>query len=144
MQRSAAIARWEHFEHGADIGVRGIGPTPAEAFEQAAVALTAVVTNPAGVQLRQERRVQCEGPDLDGLLYEWLNSVIYEMSVEKLLFGHYEVTIDGGQLTATLIGEPVAAERHQPTVEIKGATYTELRVAQQPDGSWCAQCIVDV
>ena len=31
--------RWEHFEHGADIGVRGIGPTPASAFEQAALPL---------------------------------------------------------------------------------------------------------
>jgi len=35
-------ARWEHFEHGADIGVRGFGPTLAAAFEQAA--LVAVAT----------------------------------------------------------------------------------------------------
>jgi len=36
--------RWEHFPHEADIGVRGFGATPAEAFEQAALALTAAVT----------------------------------------------------------------------------------------------------
>ena len=34
--------RWEHFEHDADIGVRGIGASKADAFEQAALALTAV------------------------------------------------------------------------------------------------------
>ncbi len=39
-------ARWEHFPHAADVGVRGFGKTPAEAFEQAALALTAVVTTP--------------------------------------------------------------------------------------------------
>lgn len=32
--------RWEHFEHGADIGIRGVGSTKAEAFAQAAMALT--------------------------------------------------------------------------------------------------------
>ena len=37
-------ARWEHFPHDADVGVRGFGPTPAEAFAQAALALTAVAT----------------------------------------------------------------------------------------------------
>ena len=29
------MARWEHFSHGADIGVRGNGNSLAEAFEQA-------------------------------------------------------------------------------------------------------------
>jgi len=35
--------RWEHFRHGADIGVRGIGVTQSEAFEQIALALTTVI-----------------------------------------------------------------------------------------------------
>ena len=144
MQRPEAPGRWELFEHGADIGVRGIGGTPAEAFQQVALALTAVVTSPAGVKLRVERKLQCEGSDLESLLYEWLNAVIYEMSVEKLIFGRFNVTIDGAKLTATLSGEQVVAERHQPATEIKGATYTELRVTKRPNGSWCAQCIVDV
>ena len=37
---------WEHFIHGADIGIRGIGRTKAEAFEQAALAMPAVMTGP--------------------------------------------------------------------------------------------------
>ena len=43
-------AYWEHFEHKADIGVRGFGNTLAEAFEQAAVAMTTVVTDISQVQ----------------------------------------------------------------------------------------------
>ena len=31
--------RWEHFDHGADIGVRDFGPTKAAAFVQAAMAM---------------------------------------------------------------------------------------------------------
>ncbi|MBT9613287.1 MAG: archease, partial [Burkholderiales bacterium] len=37
------MTHWEHFTHGADIGVRGFGNTPSEAFEQAALAMTAVI-----------------------------------------------------------------------------------------------------
>jgi len=37
-------AGWEHFSHDADVGVRGFGATPAQAFEQAALAMSAIVT----------------------------------------------------------------------------------------------------
>ena len=139
-----AAAHWEHFDHDADIGVRGVGHTAAQAFEQAALALTAVVTDPAKVQLREVRRLECEAADLEDLFYQWLNAVIYEMSAERSLFGRFDVVIDRGRLTATLSGEAVVPERHQPAVEVKGATYTELSVAQRTDGLWYAQCIVDV
>jgi len=46
------MARWEHFSHGSDIGVRGFGESIEEAFEQAAVALTAVVADISCVELR--------------------------------------------------------------------------------------------
>ena len=66
------------------------------------------------------------------------------MAVRKLLFCHFSVRITGSVLQATVIGEPIDRLRHQPTVEVKGATYTELRVARENDGSWLAQCVIDV
>ena len=86
--------RGEHFEHRADIGVRGIAATLAGAFEQAALALTAAVCDPAAVIPRE--------------------------------------------------AVPVDAPRHHPAVEVKGATYTALRVACGDDGLWTAQTVVDV
>ena len=47
-------------------------------------------------------------------------------------------------LRATAWGEPVVVARHRPAVEVKGATYTALCVARQPDGRWLAQTVVDV
>jgi SHS2 domain-containing protein len=41
----SALAGWEHYSHGADIGVRGFGRSVEGAFEQAAIALTAVVVD---------------------------------------------------------------------------------------------------
>lgn len=139
-----AQPRWEHFEHKADIGVRGIGPTMASAFEQAAIALVAVCTDPARIQPVQEIQVQCEAPTPELLLVEWLNTLIYEIATRKMLFGRFNVQICAQRLTATASGEPIDITRHEPAVEVKGATYAELAVRELQPGCWIAQCVVDV
>ncbi len=138
------MTHWEHFTHGADIGVRGIGNTLNEAFEQAALAMTAVICDPALVQATESVVVTCDAPDAEYLLADWLNRLVFEMATRHLLFSRFQVTIQGEQLSATAWGEPVDVARHQPVVEVKGATYTELRVAQTESGEWLAQCVVDV
>lgn len=139
-----APAGWETFPHGADVGVRGYGPTPAEAFAQAAVALTSVITDPASV--RGERRIEiaCAAPDREVLLVDWLNRLISIMAIEGMLFGRFEVELEDGFLKAAAFGEPIDGARHRPAVEVKGATFTELQVARDEDGRWRAQCVVDV
>jgi len=135
---------WEHFSHAADIGVRGYGPTLEEAFAQAGVALTAIVCNPDSVRAAQEVRVQCQAPDRELLLVDWLNAIIYEMATRKMLFARYRVRMSGDGLIGFAAGEPVDRRRHRPAVEPKGATLTELRVARTADGGWLAQCVIDV
>lgn len=138
------MANWEHFHHEADIGVRGRGSSPAAAFEGAALALTAVIADPAGIRSETEVEITCEAPSLDVLLVDWLNGLIYEMTTRSMLFGGFAVQIDELRLTGKAMGEPVDRERHQPAVEPKGATFTELRVERDTEGQWVAQCIVDV
>jgi SHS2 domain-containing protein len=135
---------WEHFEHSADIGVRGIGATKAAAFEQAALALTATVTPPEGVDAREPVAIACAAPNDETLFVDWLNAVVYQMAVRKMLFGRFEVRLEDRQLNAQAWGEPASVERHHPAVEVKGATYTALRVAPAEGGGWLAQTVIDV
>ncbi len=135
---------WEHFEHDADVGVRGIAGSKAEAFAQAGLALMAVVTEPARIAAREAVIICCEGGDDELLLADWLNALIYEMATRHMLFNRFSLSLEPGQLSATAWGEPLDTARHQPAVEVKGATYTALRVARQADGQWLAQCVVDV
>lgn len=135
---------WEHFPHGADIGVRGRGPTAAAALGAAATALTAVVADPARVAARSGVAVRCAAPSADLLLLDWLNALVFEMATRHMLFARFEVETDGRTLEATAWGEPVEVARHHPAVEVKGATLTGLRFGQEPDGSWLAECVVDV
>ena len=137
-------AYWEHFPHQADMGVRGVGSTREAAFVQAALAMTAIVTDPKEVAADIAVAINCEAPDDELLLVDWLNALILEMAARHMLFSRFEVNLAGHNLNATAWGEAVDPARHQPVVEIKGATYTELKVGQRDHGEWLAQCVVDV
>ena len=140
----SANKHWEHFDHQADIGVRGFGRSKAEAFANAAVALTAVITQADAVKSEEAVRIHCTAPRDDVLLVDWLNALIFEMMTRRLLFARFDVAIERGVLEATAWGEPIDAARHLPAVEVKGATYTELCVRQTGPNAWVAQTIVDV
>jgi SHS2 domain-containing protein len=134
---------WELFEHQADMGVRGYGNTPAEAFEQAALAMSAIITDLSRIDPSDEVTIICQEADQELLFADWLNALIFEMSTRNMLFSQFDVFIENGHLKARARGEPIDVKRHQPAVEIKGATYTELAVHRSQD-QWLAQCVVDV
>lgn len=106
--------------------MRGFGTSVEEAFEQAAIALTAVVADVSTIQELETVQLCCDAPDLELLFVSWLNAVIYEMAVQRMLFSKFRVEISDCTLTGSLAGEKVDAERHQVAVEAKGATVTSF------------------
>ena len=135
---------WEHFPHDADIGVRGFGTTLPQAFEQTALALTAVVTDPVAVAPASEVAISCNAASPELMLAEWLNALVFEMATRRMLFSRFAVRIEGKTLEGRAWGEAVDVARHQPATEVKGATYTMLSVERGADGRWVAQCVLDV
>ena len=146
MERRAEreVLKATHFPHDADVGVCGIGPTLEKAFEQAALATTAVVTDPAKINLTESVNIECTAPNAELLFVDWLNALIFEMATRGVIFGDFSVAIDGCRLHGIATGEAISVERHNPAVEIKGATLTELAVVEDRPGEWRAQCVVDV
>jgi tRNA nucleotidyltransferase (CCA-adding enzyme) len=144
--------RWEHFPHQADIGIRGLGSTKEQAFEGAALALTAVVAELDKIEPKEKVEINCQAIDDELLLFDWLNNLLYEMDVRKMLFSRFEVHIrrkaspsgDRDNLTAIAWGQKMDVSKHQPAVEVKAATYQDLSVRQDESGTWIAQCVVDV
>jgi tRNA nucleotidyltransferase (CCA-adding enzyme) len=139
-----AVASWELFAHDADVGVRGFGPTKEAAFEQGAIALMHAIGAGSDVAPKQMVSVACTAPDSEVLFVDWLNALIFEMATRSMLFSRFQVRIENGALRAEARGEPIDPARHEIAVEAKGATFTALKVAQGPDGTWVAQCVVDV
>jgi len=135
---------WEHYSHPADMGIRGIGETREQAFCQAALALTAVITNPENIEPTEKIEIECEETDDEQLLFAWLNALLYEMSSRNMLFGRFDIVLNGDSLRAEIWGEKINIQKHEPVVEVKAATYADLKVKQNKQGLWIAQCIVDV
>jgi tRNA nucleotidyltransferase (CCA-adding enzyme) len=140
----SAPERWEHYPHDADVGIRGYGATRGQAFEQAALAMVAIVVDPRSVAATETVDVDCEAPDDELLLVDWLNALIYEMATRRLCLGRFVVRLRDHRLHGRAFGERLDAAKHELGVELKGATYTDLRVAREPTGRWVAQCVVDV
>ena len=143
------MPHWQHYEHEADIGIEGIGASKEEAFCQAGLALTAVVTDLETISPQTKVDIICEAPNEELLFVDWLNALIYEMANQKMLFSRFEVEIHPAKpgcvaIQACAWGERIDRIKHQPVVEIKGATYTTLRVYEDDHHLWHAQTVVDV
>jgi SHS2 domain-containing protein len=134
---------WEHLEHGASLGVRGLGPTKAAAFEQAALALTAVIADPHAVRASATVAITCEADDDEALLLAWLNAVIHEMVSRQMLFSCFHVHLQPGRLIGSARGERVGVERSHRPSSVKRATRDNLSVARTPDG-WLAQLLLQL
>jgi SHS2 domain-containing protein len=135
---------WEHFSHPADVGIRGVADTLEGAFADAAYALVAVMCDPKTVVQVEPIDILCESLDVELLFCDWLNTLIYEMDSRKMLLSRFNVSIDGTQLWAKAWGEKIDPLRHAVGVEVKAATYMELKVCKTDAGQWMAQCVVDV
>jgi SHS2 domain-containing protein len=139
---------WEHFEHGADVGVRGRGQSAEQAFEGAACALFALLADDlAAVRPDVQASAECQAANLEELLVAYLNELLFLFDSRHVVFGRFEVAIEQMpgrvRLSGVARGEPFDPERHAFTVLPKGATFTALEVARH-DGEWVAQCVVDV
>jgi SHS2 domain-containing protein len=139
----ATQSGWEHFHHDTEIGVRGIGRNMVEAFEQAAIAITALVCDPRQVRSWREVDVSCRNEDREWLFFDWIDAIVHEMTSRQMLFSEFQVTIHENELKARLHGEPISQVRHHPAVVVKGASVSELLVRHKHD-RWTAQCVVNI
>ncbi len=140
---------YETFEHGADIGIRGIGKTLEEAFINAAKALfSLMVINLEEVRPEKRVEIKAEGESLEELFLDWLNRLLAESGIENMVFSEFDCEIETVSREAFYLegwaaGEPIDPERHELGEEVKGATYTMLKVEKVGE-FWIAQCVVDV
>lgn len=141
------MKRWEHYEHTADIGIRGYGDTLEEAFEAVAIALFDVMVDVRKVEKKEVREIEVEGEDLYSLLYNFLEELLILHDTEGLVFGDFEVKIEkteqGYRLKAKAYGEELS-EKHEPKEEVKAITYHEMEIKQLTSGEWMAQLVPDI
>ncbi|MBI4206354.1 MAG: archease [Betaproteobacteria bacterium] len=134
--------RYAYFEHDADIGIIGRGATLEEAFEGAARATFAIMTDIEKVRAAESVTIEFEEADDELALVRWLNLLLGSARERGLVFGRFWVERDGVRWRGGAGGEPWRPHLERG-VEVKGATLTMLTV--KPAGAgWEARCVVDV
>ncbi len=139
---AAPAAGDAYFEHDADVGIIGRGATLEEAFESAARATFAIMTNLATVREARSVSLEFEEADTELALVRWLNLLLGRSHEEGLVFGRFWIERNGVRWRGGASGEPWRRELERG-VEVKGATLTMLRVRQTEEG-WEVRCVVDV
>ncbi len=142
------MRKWEHYEHTADIGIRGYGRTLEESFENVAIALFDVMVDVRKVEPKEVREIEVSGKDLYALLYNFLEELLILHDTEGLVFSDFEVKIEkteeGYKLKAKAYGEPLDYEKHEPKEEVKAITYHDMKIEQLEEGTWIAQLVPDL
>ena len=138
--------RFRYIEEGpsADLTVEAYGPTLAEAFASAALAMFNAMTPLEKVEKRVTRALEVGGDDLGGLLYNFLDELLFVHEAELIVFSGIDVALDEENLQATAecSGEPFDLGRHEQGTAIKAITFHQMRIERR-DGGWAIRVVFD-
>jgi SHS2 domain-containing protein len=163
------VPDFEILSHTADTGFRAFGDTLEDLFLHAAEALIAAALDPSEATAYAPRQIQATGADLEELLVNWLNEVLYLLDGERFLparfeslwFAECQATPRNGHdperregvqpesalpqrtVTAHLLGEHRDNSKHPPRIVAKAATFHQLRIGEH-NGRWEAEVYLDI
>ena len=128
--------KFRYLDHTADVGIQAFGETLCEAFENAALGMFDIITDPSKVGAQKDFEITIEGDDLKNLLHEWLDQLLILSQVNNMLFSSFKVNLkdldNGVGLTGLVMGEPADPSKHVYKTEIKAVTHHMLEVRTNP------------
>ena len=134
--------KYEFLDHTADAKIRAYGKTMEEAFCNIAYALTEIIMGKQKIKAAQEKKITVEGNDLNSLLYEFIDNILYLLDADQFVIGKIDqLQIQGTKLSAIVHGD--TASKYKSESHVKAATYAEMRIDEKP-GKVMIQTVVDL
>ncbi len=134
---------YEFLEHTADAKFRAYGKTLEEAFQNAAYAMTDVITDHTKIKPVIEKTISVESENKEALLYDFLEQFLILLDSEGFILNKIEeVKMQNNKITAKIIGDNHPEEYNIET-HIKAVTYEEMFIKKEKD-QWIVQVIVDI
>jgi SHS2 domain-containing protein len=127
-----------------DIAFEAFGKDLNELFANSALAMFEVMVNTEKVETKEIREIEVEGIDLESLLFNWLNELLFYYGSENLVFKKFEVEVNekNFKLKAKAYGEKFNRKKHEPKTEVKSCTYHKLKI--EKNEFWKARVILDI
>ncbi len=138
---------FNYFETTADLGVEAMGKSLEEAFKEGAKGLYNIMVDIDKVDKKEKIEFEVTGEDLEELLYNFLNELLFYTDVEGIVFNDFDIKIErddsGYRLKCTAYGEKIDKEKHNIKEEVKAVTYHKMEVKKE-NGKWKVRYIVDL
>ncbi len=134
------MGRWQEIDHTADLALHIWADDLADLFATAARGMFALITEVEAIPLVRERTLTLEAPDVEMLLVDWLNELLYLNEAEGVAYVAFEFAqIAPTHLRATLRGGPVAVYVNY----VKAATFHNLRVRRTGAAGYETEIVFD-
>ena len=132
----------------ADIAFEATGRDLPELFTAAADAtINVMIDNLDAIESREARKIELSNDNVEMLLFDFLQELIYFKDASRLLVRARETHIDQkGEtyfLKANVAGERLDDTRHQQRADVKAVTLHGFSVEKQ-DSGWKARVLLDI
>jgi SHS2 domain-containing protein len=125
-----AALKFKQLPHPSDVGIVAFGKDNKSLFENAAFGMFSLMADLSLVENRLNFEIKVSGDDLDSLLINWLNELIFFEDTKKVLLKEFKIKIlTNTRLEATVFGEEIDRDKHLLYRPIKAATYNQLQIS---------------
>lgn len=144
------MEKFKFLPHTADAKFQAFGLTLEEAFSHAALALCSLMWEPSRIDLTQELDIEVTGRDLEQLLMNFLEEILYLYETQNFLLGEVDelkiskrTTDSGYLLRAKFKGDRIKEKDERVFGDVKAITYNEMKIIQE-SGKVLIQVVVDI
>jgi len=135
---------YEILEHTADVRVRVYGESFVDLLRNSALAMMALITGIEAVKPEGDVEFEVEGETGEEILVKMLGEILYLHQVRKMVFSDVALELtEGKKLKGRLRGEKIDPERHELELDIKAATYHNLKI-QKVNDRFMAEIVFDI
>lgn len=134
--------KYKYFEHTADIKFQAFGKTVEKAFENSALAMFNTMCSET-VKRKIKKTINVKGKDLESLLYNFLEELLFYLDSENFFLSRIKVKIDEKKLTLEAEAQGDLAGKYPIHLDVKAVTYNEMFVKREKNKYIC-QVVLDV
>ena len=138
---------YKFFDHTADVLFEAEGKDLDELFEACGLATEETQVDLKDVEEKIKKEISLEKDNIEMLLFDFLQELIFLKDAELLLFSSIKVSITEKnkkyRLKAVLKGEKLDQKKHELKVDVKAVTLHRFEVGKVGKG-WFARVILDI
>lgn len=137
-----ALVKYRFFPHTADVKFRAYGKTLEEAFQNAALATFATMTDIKKIKQKKKKKISIKAKSKESLLYDFIQNLLFFVDTEGFLLSvvkqlEIQEKNEVYFLTSFVFGD--SGDNYRIITQIKSCTYNDMFIKESPK-----KCVIQV